>query len=68
MSFMKLHITARGALYSADCSKCGTTNYTHEWADYDHNEWRYAMQAGTPCRPVRCVAMIAGAALIRTRS
>lgn len=47
MSFMQLEITGKGALYSCDCAKCGATLYTHEWADYDSNEKRDAMQAGT---------------------
>lgn len=45
--FMKPEITQLGALYSCECSKCGATLYTHEWADYDHNDRRDAMEAGT---------------------
>jgi hypothetical protein len=47
MSFMELDVTSKGATYSCECAKCGATLYTHEWADYDHNERRDAMQAGT---------------------
>lgn len=47
MSFMELHIYQKGALYSADCGKCGATMYTHEWIEDDHNERRDAMQNGT---------------------
>ena len=47
---MILELTAKGATYTAECERCGTTNYAHEWADYDPNERRDAMQAGTlPC-------------------
>lgn len=47
MSFMTLHIYQKGALYACDCSKCGMTNYTHEWTTDAHNETRDAMQSGT---------------------
>ena len=47
MSFMNLRIYKKGALYSADCSRCGCTNFTHEWVHDDHNDRRDAMQAGT---------------------
>lgn len=47
MSFMQEEITRKGALYSCECAKCGSTLYTHEWADFDHNERRDAMEAGT---------------------
>lgn len=47
MSFMELQIYQKGALYCADCSKCGMTNYAHEWITDNHNERRDAMQAGT---------------------
>jgi hypothetical protein len=47
MSFMQLFIYQKGALYCADCSRCGVTNYTHEWITDDHNERRDGMQAGT---------------------
>jgi NAD-dependent SIR2 family protein deacetylase len=46
MSFMELQIYRKGALYSADCSKCGATNYTHEWITDDHNGRRDAMEQG----------------------
>jgi hypothetical protein len=45
--FMKPEITQSGNLYSCECSKCGSTLYTHEWATGDHNERRDAMEAGT---------------------
>lgn len=47
MAFMKIEITQKGALYSCDCAKCGATLYTHEWATWDHNEQRDAMENGT---------------------
>jgi hypothetical protein len=47
MSFMQLQIYQKGALYAVDCSRCGCTNYTHEWTNADHNDRRDAMQAGT---------------------
>lgn len=46
-SFMQLWISKKGALYACDCAKCGTTMYTQEWANGDHNDRRDAMQAGT---------------------
>jgi len=53
MSFMQLQIYQKGALYAADCRKCGETMYTHEWVNDDHNDRRDAMQAGT-CRCDNC--------------
>jgi hypothetical protein len=47
MAFMQMFIYRKGTLYSAECSKCGATLYTHEWTNDDHNERRDAMQAGT---------------------
>lgn len=47
MAFMELDIEPKGATYVADCDKCGTTIYTHEWAYMDHNERRDAMERGT---------------------
>ena len=44
---MKPEITQPGALYACECARCGATLYTHEWADFDHNERRDAMEAGT---------------------
>ena len=50
MSYMQFQIYRKGATYSADCAKCGSSIYTHEWVNDDHNERRDAMQAGTcPC-------------------
>ena len=45
--FMQMQITRKGALYTADCDKCGTTMFVHEWATWDNNEERDALQAGT---------------------
>lgn len=47
MTFMTMKICRKGALYAADCARCGATNHTHEWAHDDHNERRDAMQNGT---------------------
>lgn len=47
MSFMKLFTYRKGATYTADCGKCGTTLWTQEWVHGDHNDRRDAMQAGT---------------------
>ena len=44
---MELQLIKKGALYTADCTKCGANLYTHEWADIDHNERRDAMEVGT---------------------
>ena len=44
---MQLQITKKGALYTAECSRCSATMYTHEWATWEHNERRDAMEAGT---------------------
>ena len=44
---MKPEITQKGALYSCECNTCGATLFTHEWAMYDHNERRDAMENGT---------------------
>src|SRR5881394_3585035 len=46
MSFMQMQIYRKGTLYSADCAKCGCTNFTHEWFHPDHNERRDAMENG----------------------
>jgi hypothetical protein len=47
---MQLQIYQKGALYAVDCSRCGTTNYTHEWTNDDHNDRRDAMlSGGLPC-------------------
>lgn len=58
---MELQITRKGHLYSCDCTKCGMTLYAHEWATWDPNETRDAMQAGT----LRCTEC-AGTADSRT--
>jgi len=44
---MKPETTQKGALYSCECAACGATLYSHEWATFDHNERRDAMEAGT---------------------
>lgn len=31
MSFMQMRVYQKGSLYSCDCERCGTTNYSHEW-------------------------------------
>jgi hypothetical protein len=49
MAHMQMMVYQKGALYSADCSKCGATMFTHEWYHGDHNERRDAMEAGTLC-------------------
>lgn len=46
MAHMELYHTPKGALYSADCNKCGRTIYVHEWASWDCNNERDAMVAG----------------------
>lgn len=46
-AFMRPHLYRKGALYSADCSKCGQTVYAHEWTSDDPNSERDAMQSGT---------------------
>jgi hypothetical protein len=56
--FMQLETTQKGALYSCQCAKCGADLFTHEWAYYDHNERRDAMQAGT----LRCDQCVVGRA------
>ena len=58
MSHFELETTNKGALYSCECAKCGATLYSHEWADFDHNDRRDAMQAGT----LRCDGCRAGVA------
>ncbi|HEV2178363.1 MAG TPA: hypothetical protein VGU20_31195 [Stellaceae bacterium] len=47
MSFMQMLIYEKGALYAADCGKCGATHYAHEWTTDAFNDERDAMQAGT---------------------
>lgn len=47
MAHMQLTMYQKGALYSADCPKCSTTMFTHEWYHSDHNERRDAMENGT---------------------
>jgi rRNA maturation protein Nop10 len=44
---MQLQVTQKGALYTAECARCGATLYSHEWATFDHNDRRDAMQDGT---------------------
>ena len=47
MNAMQLYVTRKGAMYTADCAKCGATIYAHEWATGDHNETRDALEDGT---------------------
>lgn len=47
MPRMEMQIFKKGALYTAECAKCGSTAYSHEWAHADHNDRRDAMHAGT---------------------
>ena len=51
MGFMQLQVTPKGALYSCDCDRCGRTIYAHEWASYDPNGERDAMQDGSLACP-----------------
>jgi hypothetical protein len=51
VEFMQLEITQKGALYSCECDKCGATMYSHEWATWDNNETRDAMEAGVMTCP-----------------
>ena len=46
-SFMQLEVTQKGALYCADCARCGRTVYSHEWAEWNFNELRDALSNGT---------------------
>lgn len=48
---MEMQILKKGALYSADCAKCGCTIFSHEWATWDNNEMRDAMKSGNTCCP-----------------
>lgn len=45
--FMQLTTYKKGALYCADCAKCGATMYSHEWGHCDNNEMRDALENGT---------------------
>lgn len=54
MSFMQMQIYRKGQVYSCDCAKCGATHYAHEWATWDFNEERDAMQDGTMRCPENC--------------
>lgn len=47
MSFMQIQTTKKGALYCADCAKCGATMYSHEWASWNNNDDRDALQDGS---------------------
>lgn len=44
--FMQMMIYRKGRTYAADCGKCGTTHYIHEWTTDDFNNDRDAMQSG----------------------
>lgn len=58
MSFMELDITQKGRLVTCECSKCGATNYSHEWADPDFNRNRDAMQSGDARCPECCTGKL----------
>ena len=58
MSFMNLEVTRKGKLYSAECRKCGATMFVHEFATWDNNAERDAMQDGT----LRCRECATGTA------
>lgn len=47
MTFMRIELTRKGALYCADCAKCGATLYSHEWAHGYNNDDRDALADGT---------------------
>lgn len=51
MAFMELQTLKKGALYCAECARCGGDMYAHEWASWDYNEERDALQAGTSLCP-----------------
>lgn len=44
---MEMQVTQKGALYCADCARCGASLYVHEWATWDNNNDRDALKAGT---------------------
>lgn len=47
MPHMELETTAKGVTYSVECTNCGGTFFTHEWAHSDHNERRMSMHDGS---------------------
>jgi DNA-directed RNA polymerase subunit RPC12/RpoP len=47
MAFMEMEILRKGTLCVADCAKCGATLHAHEFASWNFNDNRDAMQAGT---------------------
>lgn len=44
---MQIELTRKGALYAADCRKCGASLYAHEWAHWNNNEARDMLRDGT---------------------
>lgn len=55
--FMEMEITRKGTLVTTDCPHCLATVWTHEWASWDFNGERAAMEDGTfrcpeCCRPI----------------
>lgn len=44
--FMEMEILQKGTLVSAECPRCGAVAFAHEWADFDFNGKRDAMQEG----------------------
>lgn len=64
---MELEITPKGALYAADCSRCGATIYSHEFAHPDHNERRDAMEHGRLICEYCCVGYADKETFVRVR-
>ncbi len=58
MAFMELEITRKGALYTADCSRCGSTVATHEFASWNVNEERDMMRKGTLACPFCAIGKV----------
>ena len=46
---MEMQITQKGAYYTADCARCGSTIQCHEWSTCNNNDMRDAMQQGLAC-------------------
>lgn len=46
MTHMEFEITWKGTLCSVECTHCWTTSYAHEWASWDFNAEREAMEKG----------------------
>lgn len=56
--FMQLEITRKGSMAVAQCDKCGTDIVAHEFATWDFNGERDALQRGT----MRCTECCTGRA------